>query len=90
MPASSWRRLGAVCLTALLLLGAGDAPKTPFERAVAQIDHALETNPSGVSQQALRACKSMRDMAEKLYRAGHPTRAERRLKMCRKLLELRD
>ena len=89
MPGSRWRRLGTVCLTALLLLGAGDAPQSPFERALAQIDHALETNPSGVSDQAIRACKGMRDMAVKLYRAGHPTRAERRLKMCRKLLELR-
>ena len=89
MPGTGWRRLSAVCLAGLLLLGAGDPPQTPFERAVAQIDQALETNPSGVSEQALRACKSMRDMAVKLYRAGHPTRAERRIKMCRKLLELR-
>jgi hypothetical protein len=75
---------------ALLLLGAGPAAQTPFELALARIDHALQTNPSGVSNQALTACKGMRDMAVKLYRAGYPDRAERRLKMCEKLLQLRN
>lgn len=60
-----------------------------FEQQVARIDEALKTNPSGVTDQALSACRSMRDMAVKLYRMGHAERAERRLKMCHKLLELR-
>ena len=79
----------ALGLAALLLFSPAPVAADAFEKQLAIIDQALETNPSGVTQQALDACKTMRDMAVKLYRMGKPTRAERRLKMCRKLLELR-
>jgi hypothetical protein len=86
---SRWRSAAVAVAALLLLVSATPVAADSFEKQIAQIDHALETNPSGVTQQALDACKSMRDMAVKLYKLGKPDRAERRLKMCRRLLELR-
>jgi hypothetical protein len=62
----------------------------PFEKALAQIDEALETNPHGVSPENLRTCRAMRDTAVLLRKMGRHARAMRRLKACRKLLGLDD
>jgi hypothetical protein len=59
-----------------------------FDRALAKIDEALETNPNGVSPESLRSCQAMRRTAVLLHEMGRNTRAFRRLKSCRRLLEL--
>jgi len=61
-----------------------------FDDALAQIDEALETNSNGVSQQSLESCRAMRKTALLLRKMGHHARAARRLKACRKLLEIDD
>lgn len=88
MRSRGWKRWAALLAGAVALLLAAPAAADRFEQLVAQIDQALATNPAGVPEHNLKACKSMRDMAVKLYRMGKPERAERRLKMCRKLLEI--
>jgi hypothetical protein len=82
-----WRRALATALLACLT--ALPAFAGSFETLLARVDEGLKTNPSGVPEHNLKACRSMRDMAVKLYSMGRPTRAERRLKMCVKLLDLR-
>ena len=59
-----------------------------FDRELAAIDEALETNPNGVSQESLRSCRAMRKTAILLHQMGRSTRAFRRLKSCRRLLEI--
>lgn len=85
----SWRRAVAAAVVLPFLLAPAPAAAGNFEKYLEQIDRAIAENPKGVSQQNLDACKSMRDMAVKLYKMGRLERAERRLKMCEKLLELR-
>ena len=61
-----------------------------FDKALAEIDEALETNPHGVSEDSLRSCRAMRKTAILLRKMGKHARAVRRIKACRRLLGLED
>jgi hypothetical protein len=62
--------------------------KEMWQRSLAQVDEALETNPSGVSEESLQSCRSTRKTAALLYKMGHHARAFRRLEYCRMLLRI--
>jgi len=86
------RGWGTLALALVSLLCIAQAAPTPppgsFLRDLAIVDTALKTNPSGVSAEAIESCRTMRDMAVMLYKAGRAERGHRRLKMCKKLLEI--
>ncbi len=82
------RRLVAALLLGLFAAVAVPALAETFEEIVARIDAALEDPPPGVTEESLKSCRSMRNTAVKLYRMGMAARAERRLRMCLKLLRL--
>jgi hypothetical protein len=63
---------------------AGDS----FDKALAEIDEALATNPMGASDESIKSCRAMRDTAVLLREIGQIARAVRRLKACRRLLRL--
>jgi len=77
-----------VAVSALSLLTAAPAMAGEYRRDLAVVNDGLANNPSGVPEDALDACKPMRDMAITLYKMGKKDRAERRLEMCKKLLKL--
>ena len=77
-----------VAVTALSLVAALPAVAGEYHRDLALVNNGLETNPSGVPEDAVDACKPMRDMAITLYKMGKKDRAERRLEMCKKLLKI--
>ena len=83
------------CLVALLALSAAllvaepsGAQPDAFQRALADVDRALATNPNGVPEESLNSCRAMRKTAILLYQTGRHERAFRRLNACRKLLKL--
>jgi len=84
----TWVRAIAIVAASLFLVGESAAGN--FKRDLAIIDQALENNPRQVPGEALDACRPMRDMAVKLYKMKRYERAERRIKMCKKLLEIED
>ena len=77
-----------VSVSALSLLAAAPAMAGEYHHDLALVNNGLAKNPSGVPQDAVDACKPMRDMAVTLYKMGKKDRAERRLEMCKKLLKL--
>ena len=77
-----------VAVAALALLAPTPAAAGEYHRDLALVNNGLERNPSGVPEDAVEACKPMRDMAVTLYKMGKRDRAERRLEMCKKLLKL--
>jgi len=77
-----------VAVSALSLLAAAPAMAGNYHHDLAVVNDGLANNPSGVPEDALDACKPMRDMAITLYKMGKKDRAERRLEMCKKLLKL--
>jgi len=91
----SWR-LGSswVCVVvAALAMSLAFAPPVladDFDRAVAEIQEALETNPMGVSPDSLDTCRAMLKTAVLLRKMGKGARAVRRIKSCRRLLGLDD
>jgi tetratricopeptide (TPR) repeat protein len=92
------RRARRIWTSSLLLVPAAAVlvtvvPATPawaddFDKALAEIDKALETNPYSVSEDSLKSCEAMRNTAVLLRKMGQIDRAVRRLKSCRKLLGL--
>jgi hypothetical protein len=83
--------IAAFAVVSLLLALPVDAqPVNAFDKALAQIDEALATNPNGVSEDSLRSCRSMRKTAVLLRKMGHHARAVRRLKSCLRLLGFGD
>lgn len=90
------RRIGASCwlavavATALALALPSPLRADVFDKALAEIDQALEANPNHVSPDSIRSCRAMRNTAILLREMGQYERAVRRLKMCRKLLGLDD
>jgi len=87
------RRIALVTVCALALAGsaaAGDAGGAAgrYRQYLAIVDNALANNPSGVSKDAIDACKPMRDMAVQLHKMNMHERAERRLKTCMELLQV--
>lgn len=66
------------------------AQQDAFDRALAEIDEAIATNPNGVPEQSLESCRAMRKTAVLLRKMGQHTRAVRRIKACRKLLGIDD
>lgn len=72
----------------LALLTAAPAVAGDYHQDLPVVNHALEKNPSQVPEEAVDACRPMRDMAVKLYKMGKKARAERRLEMCKKLLKV--
>lgn len=77
-----------VALSALSLLATPPAAAGEYYRDLALVNDGLENNPGNVPQDALDACKPMRDMALQLYKMGKRERAERRLDACKKLLKI--
>lgn len=75
-------------LASLLLAPTQMTQKELWERSLAQVDEALETNPSGVSEHSLSSCRATRKTAVLLYKMGHHARAFRRLEYCRELLRI--
>ena len=91
------RRMGTRSLLAafaavslLLALPANAQQVSAFDKALAQIDEALVTNPHGVSEDSLRSCRAMRKTAVLLRKMGHYARAARRLQSCLRLLGLAE
>jgi hypothetical protein len=84
-----WTRRIAL-VTVCTLAFAGPVAAGDFRRDLAIVNQAVENNPSGVPQDAIDACKPMRDMAVKLYKMNMHERAERRLKVCMQLLKVGD
>jgi hypothetical protein len=87
------RRLcGTLALAALasFLLAPTQQPSQAevWKQSLAQVDEALETNPSEVSEASVNSCRSMRKTAVLLYKMGHHARAFRRLASCRALLRI--
>jgi hypothetical protein len=83
--------LAASAAAALLLLApVAPAQEDAFDRALAEIDEALETNPRNVPEDSIKSCRAMRDTAVLLRKMGHHARAVRRIKSCRRLLGLDD
>ena len=80
--------LAAALAVPLALALAPAAQADAFDRAVAEIDEALEKNPHGASPESLRSCRSMRKTALLLRKLGHMERAIRRINACRRLLGL--
>ncbi|MDJ0851631.1 MAG: hypothetical protein QNK04_24920 [Myxococcota bacterium] len=76
--------LGASFLLALPTPARADG----FDKALAEIDEALEKNPHNASPESLRSCRSMRKTAVLLRKMGHIERAVRRINSCRRLLGL--
>ncbi len=83
----SWT-LAVAVLSAFLFLSTAPLAAGNFEKDLALIDHALANNPDRLPNAALDACKPMRDMAVKLYKAGKRAPAERRLRTCKRLLKI--
>ena len=73
---------------ALLLAPVSHADMDAFEKALAEIDQALEANPKGVSEDSLNSCRAMRKTAVLLHKMGKHARAVRRIQGCRRLLGL--
>jgi hypothetical protein len=75
---------------AVLMLAPTQQPtkKEVWTRSLAQVDEALETNPSGVSEGSLKSCRATRKTAVLLFKMGHHARAFRRLEYCRELLQI--
>jgi hypothetical protein len=80
--------LALAALASPLLAPSPPTQKEMWERSLAQVDEALEANPSGVSQESLKSCRSTRKTAVLLYKMGHHARAFRRLEYCRMLLRI--
>ena len=80
--------LTAAAIVSLALALPPPAHADAFDQQLAAIDEALETNPNGVSKESLRSCRAMRKTAILLHQMGRNTRAFRRLKSCRRLLEI--
>jgi hypothetical protein len=76
-----------VAVSAFSMLAAPTAAGE-YHRDLALVDNALANNPGHVPQDAVDACKPMRDMAVTLYKMKKKERAERRLTMCKKLLKI--
>jgi cytochrome c553 len=87
---SSKRRVGLAIVVVALALSTGleTARAEEFPELLARVDEALKKNPSRVSTSALESCRERRKFAAKLYHAGFPVRAERRLKYCFDLLRI--
>jgi hypothetical protein len=83
-----WYTSALAAFAALSFLVAEPAAAQYYEKDLAVVNQALETNPSQVPQEAVDACKSMRDMAVQLNKMGKRDRAERRLKSCKQLLKI--
>ena len=83
----SWT-LAVAVLSAFLFLSTAPLAAGNFEKDLALIDHALANNPDRLPNAALDACKTMRDVAVKLYKAGKRAPAERRLRTCKRLLKI--
>jgi len=79
--------LAAVAVFALALAPAAQA-ENAYDRALAEIVAALETNPNAVSPDSIETCRTMLHTARLLRKMGRIDRAVRRLKACRRLLGL--
>jgi len=77
-----------IVAASLLVTVPSTAHADSFDKALAEIDEAIETNPHGVSPESIKTCSAMRDTAVLLRKMGHIARAVRRLKSCRRLLGL--
>ena len=80
----------SITIAVLLFASPVVAGADDFERTLARVDRALETNPHRVVGHALDTCSKRRRVAAQLYHRGHNVRAERSLKYCVKLLKLPD
>jgi cytochrome c553 len=80
--------ISCVVAAAVLLLAPRPVGAEDFYDELAEIDAALNQNPSRVSLHALESCKGRRNSAVRLYELGQSARAHRRLEFCRDVLKL--
>jgi hypothetical protein len=57
-----------------------------YDKALAEITEAMETNPNGASPDSINTCRTMLETAKLLRKMGKIDRAVRRLKACQRLL----
>jgi cytochrome c553 len=67
---------------ALMCVAATHAAASEFDEKLARVDEGLRTNPAGVPQPVLEACKNRRNFAVRQARARQTARAERSLRFC--------
>jgi len=80
-----------VCaLAALLAAPTALAEEMDFTDALARVDEGLRTNPAGVPQPVLEACRNRRNFAIKQMAARQGSRAERSLRYCFDLLKISE
>lgn len=85
------RNLAALsAATFMIIVWAGGAGATEFERYLAHVDRALQENPNHAPNQALYSCQDRRARAVRLNGRGYETRATRSLKYCFSLLGLSE
>ena len=74
----------------LLAAGFEENLAADFEENLSRVDRALKENPSHVLPKVLQTCVYRRNDAVRLYRAGYPERAQRRLKACMQDLKIAE
>jgi cytochrome c553 len=81
-------RVALIVGMALMLAGPQAVPD--FKEDLSRVDRALEENPSHVLPKVLQTCVYRRNDAVRLYGAGYPERARRRLKACMQELKIAE
>ena len=87
-PATGARWL--ILAAAILLAGPQPVVAGDFFEDLQRVDDALRNNPKQLPYAVLESCQARRNIAVDLYEKGHRARAERGLKFCTKVLELRE
>ena len=75
-------RVALIVAVALMLAGSQTDLAADFVENLSRVDRALKENPSHVLPEVLQTCRYRRNDAVRIYRAGYPERAQRRLKAC--------
>jgi len=91
-------RVALIVAVALMLAGpqavlAADVEEdlaADFKENLSRVDRALKENPSHVLPKFLQTCVYRRNDAVRLYQAGYPERAQRRLKACMQTLKIAE
>ena len=82
------RILLTLAFAAIFLLTTSARATNTFDEDLAQIDKALETNPTKALRQSLESCLKQRNHAVLLNKMGHEERARRALQYCFDSLQL--
>ena len=81
-------RVALIVAVALMLAGPQAVLAADFKEDLSRVDRALKENPSHVLPKVLQTCVYRRNDAVRLYQAGYPERAQRRLKACMQDLKI--